>query len=271
MNGEGEGCLQYGAWLRGEPSKRGGKEQVKIGEEVKPEIRPEPSTHGMETFRRRDTPELGENHVNKQNLCQEVGHSDKTERLGAANQESKTFHGEGKVSLPQGKENESLTQNQKDSLLDSLPQADLEKGIHRKKSKTDEGSGMGEERLNIMEICGETGPEENDSKAWAEGNSSPLAMSFIQEKVWVAEPLGPNSGHWKRLTRTNNKQSLKVKTSTDNTNTKRKGYVPLQELDPNTLSTKRKKGLNKEESKAYGHENMVGGEAVSAMQHRRAK
>nr|POF14567.1 hypothetical protein CFP56_36741 [Quercus suber] len=207
--------------IEGGESRRGGREPVKIGEEVRPEIRPEPSTHGMETLRRRDMPELGENHVNKQNLCQKVGHSDKTKRLGAVNQESKTFHGEGKVNLPQGKENESLTQNRKDSLVDSLPHADLERGIHREKSKIEEGSGMGEERLNMMEICGETSPKENDSKACVEGNSSPLAMSFIQEKVWVAKPLGPNSGHWKHL-----------------------------ELDPNALSTKRKKGLNKEESEA---------------------
>nr|POF06372.1 hypothetical protein CFP56_59435 [Quercus suber]POF10145.1 hypothetical protein CFP56_77126 [Quercus suber] len=139
MNGEGEGCMQYGAWLRGELSRRGGREQVKIGEEVRLEFRPEPCTHNMETLRRRDRPELGENHVNKQNPCQGVEHSDKTERLGAANQESETFHGEGKVNLPQEKEKMSLTQSRKDSLLDSLPTADLESGIHREKSKTEEG------------------------------------------------------------------------------------------------------------------------------------
>ena len=85
----------------------------------------------------------------------------------------------------------------------------------------------------------------------------------------MAEPLGPNSGHWKCLARTNNKQSPNVKTSPDNT--KRKGSVTLQELDPNVLSTKRKKGLNKEESEADGYESMVGDEAVAATQHRRAK
>ncbi|KAK9994125.1 hypothetical protein SO802_023828 [Lithocarpus litseifolius] len=260
INGEGEGCMQYGAWLRGEPRRRGGREQAKIGEEVRPENRPESCTHGMEILRRRDRPELGEDHVNKQNLCQEVGQSDKTERLGAANQERETFHGEGKVNLPQEKENVSLTQTRKESVLDSLLIADLERSIHREKSITEEGSGMGEERLNMMEICGETGPKETDSKAWAVGNSSPLAMSFIQEKGWVAEPLGPNSGHWKRLARTNNKQSPNVKTSPDNT--KRKGSVPIQELDPNALSTKRKKRLNEEESEADGHESMVGGEAL---------
>lgn len=164
--------MQYGAWLRGELSRRGGREQVKIGEEVMPEIRPEPCTHGMETLRCRDRPKLGENHVNKQNLCQGVGHSDKTDRLGAANQERETFHSEGKVNLPQEKENVSLTQNRKDSLLDSLPTVDLKRGIHREKSKIEEGSGMGEERLNMMEICGEMDPKENDAKAWAEGNST---------------------------------------------------------------------------------------------------
>lgn len=77
----------------------------------------------------------------------------------------------------------SLTQNRKDSLLDSLPTADLERDIHREKSKTDEGSRMGGARLNKMKICGETSLKEYDLKAWAEGNSSPLAMSFIQKQV----------------------------------------------------------------------------------------
>lgn len=130
-----------------------------------------------------DKPELGENHMNKQHLCQGVGRSNKTERFGAANQESETFHGEGKVNQPQEKENVSLTQNRKDSLLDSLPTADLERDIHREKSKTEEGSRMGGARLNMMKICGETSLKEYDSKAWAEGNSSPLAMSFIQKQV----------------------------------------------------------------------------------------
>ena len=52
---------------------------------------------------------------------------------------------------------------------------------------------------------------------------------------------------------------------------KRKGSVPLQELDPNALSTNRKKGLNKEESEADGYKSMVGVEAVAAMQHHQAK
>lgn len=50
MNKEREGCIQYGAWLKGEPRRMGGREQVKIGEEVGQETRPEPCMHGMETL-----------------------------------------------------------------------------------------------------------------------------------------------------------------------------------------------------------------------------
>lgn len=67
------------------------------------------------------------------------------------------------------------------------------------------------------------------------------------------------------MARKNNKQIPNVKTSPDNT--KKKGSIPLQELDPNALSTKRKMGLNKEESAVDGYESMVGGEVVAATQH----
>lgn len=50
MNKVGEGCIQYEAWLKGEPSRMGSREQVKIGEEVRQETRPKPCTHGMETL-----------------------------------------------------------------------------------------------------------------------------------------------------------------------------------------------------------------------------
>ena len=93
-------------------------------------------------------------------------------------------------------------------------------------------------------------------------------MTFNQEKGWVIEPLGPTSGHWKRLAR-------KIKTPSPNkvactSKTKRKGPVPLQELDPNNINSKRRKGNLRVCEVTDENVNMVGGEAVAAVQHRRA-
>ena len=93
-------------------------------------------------------------------------------------------------------------------------------------------------------------------------------MTFNQEKGWVIEPLGSTSGHWKRLAR-------KIKTPSPNkvacaSKTKRKGPIPLQELDPNNISSKRRKGKLQVCEVTDENVNMVGGEAVAAVQHRRA-
>lgn len=36
---------------------------------------------------------------------------------------------------------------------------------------------------------------------WAKEIVGPIAMSYVQNKGWVSEELGPKSGHWKRLAR----------------------------------------------------------------------
>ena len=40
-----------------------------------------------------------------------------------------------------------------------------------------------------------------ENQHWVEIESSPLAMSYDQERGWTSEILGPKSGHWKRLAR----------------------------------------------------------------------
>ena len=94
-------------------------------------------------------------------------------------------------------------------------------------------------------------------------------MSFNKDKGWVAETLGPTSGHWKRLARQNNKPSPVKKDSLEKL--KRSGPVPLQELDPNALNTKRKKGKTQTGGKIDEDKHKVGGEAMAAVQHRRAQ
>lgn len=67
-----------------------------------------------------------------------------------------------------------------------------------------------------------------------------MAMMYDSEQGWVAEQLGPKSGHWKRLAR-----EIEPKTIQNEGNLKtlkREDPTPLEELDPNLPSQKRSKG-----------------------------
>ena len=96
----------------------------------------------------------------------------------------------------------------------------------------------------------------------------PLVMSLDLSKGWISEELGPSSRHWKRLAR-----KIKETSSTEKlgpANVKR-GLVPLQELDPNTLCAKKGKGKGVENKPLCEENKMDGGVAVAARQHCRAQ
>ena len=96
----------------------------------------------------------------------------------------------------------------------------------------------------------------------------PMALNYNPNEGRVAAKLGPKSKHWKRLAREANnnkpigKRGLKAR--------KREGPTSVQELDPNNLNQKRRKGLkwsdNKLENETTENENesMDGGVAVPA-------
>nr|POE75229.1 hypothetical protein CFP56_76589 [Quercus suber] len=94
-------------------------------------------------------------------------------------------------------------------------------------------------------------------------------MTYDPKEGWVSEKLGPNSKHWKRLAR-EVKTTGKCTTGSPGSQ-KREGPTPLQELDPNVLSQKKKKGKTKVNDISVQHNHMDGDEAVAAMQPRRAK
>ena len=101
------------------------------------------------------------------------------------------------------------------------------------------------------------------------GQYRPLAMSLDPSKGWILEELGPSSKHWKRLARKIKETSPSEKLGP--AGVKRKGLVPIKELDPNTLCAKKGKG-KEVGNKPLCEENKVdGGVAVVARQHRRAQ
>ena len=93
-------------------------------------------------------------------------------------------------------------------------------------------------------------------------------MSYDPKEGWVSKKLGPKSKHWKRLAK-----EVKANGSCTNKSPgsqKREGPTPLQELDPNALSKKKRKGKTKVSDVSVQHKHMDSDEAVAVMQPRRA-
>nr|POE99196.1 hypothetical protein CFP56_73271 [Quercus suber] len=94
-------------------------------------------------------------------------------------------------------------------------------------------------------------------------------MMYDTNVGWTSEALGPKSKHWKRLAR-----EAKGKDHSDGLrpeSKKRIGPTPLQELDPNAIVQKKRKGTNQRKFIAENEKEMDGGEAEAAAQPRRAQ
>ena len=102
-----------------------------------------------------------------------------------------------------------------------------------------------------------------------EGPQGPVAMIFDDNKGWTTETLGPTTRHWKCLAREIKGKSTEVGLGQENK--KRLGPTPLQELDPNVVDQKKRKGKNQRKLTLENEEDTVGGEAVAAAQPRRAQ
>ena len=178
-------------------------------------------------------------------------------------------HGNGKVCTPESKVDDKLTKSGMDPLM-SMPKAkDLGDRRHREEVMCDVDNPKPEEGRRCKQETKGTACADKENQNWAEIGSSPLAMSYDQEKGWTSEMLGPKSGHWKRLARQVKEGGPSV--VSDPASQKRKGEAPLIELVQNAKSTKRAKGKEHVE-KVLGEEmKMVGGVAVTALQHRPAK
>ena len=96
----------------------------------------------------------------------------------------------------------------------------------------------------------------------------PMAMTYEMDSGWVAETLGPTSGHWKRRARVGQaKGKEKMESSVQ---MKRGTVIPSSVLDQNGLGRKRRKVEKKGGDGDVEENKKDGGEAVAATQHRRA-
>ena len=96
-----------------------------------------------------------------------------------------------------------------------------------------------------------------------------MAMTYEMEMGWVADTLGPTSGHWKRRARAG---QAKGKEKAVSPVKKKRGVVtPFGVLDQNVLVSKRRKVEKQGGGDAEKKNEKDGGGVVAATQHRRAK
>ena len=90
----------------------------------------------------------------------------------------------------------------------------------------------------------------------------PMALCYKENMGWIAEQLGPASGHWKRRAREARNEGLNVDKASDVK--KRADPITLEELQPHISTQKRRKVTERNST-------VDGDEAVAAEQHRRAQ
>ena len=112
--------MQYGAWLRGEPGKKGGWEQGRMGDENDGEGRPYKGAtmgkkHVNDTLQRQKGEEKDDAHVIGLTHCQGAP-SRSSKELRVTRQSKETFPNEGKVNLTLEKVISNLTPKEKDGV-----------------------------------------------------------------------------------------------------------------------------------------------------------
>ena len=256
--------LQYGAWLRGEVPRKGGVDSFKFG--------PEDRWHGRGGPAKDMVGGKGMNvHAPGRSVEQEKisesplpyqGDSDREEETtegGLESRKQRGDHGKGKETNL-GEHSQGISTNLVKENREGLwAQNQAVEGMHWEKETKHEAKVPFEFRV----APNDKGRDVEVGLVSVDKESGPMAMSFDAQLGWVAEELGSKSGHWKCMARmvhvaspTKEKEKLK-------TLGKRPSPIPIQELETNGVTQKRRK--NKEQSKAFIHsEERDGEEAVVA-------
>ena len=203
-NGEEEGCMQYGAWLRGEPGRQVGNDQGRSEGTNRMSFKQnrEETTAGtfvQEAVRQEVREGAGEGHVSGKRTNQRSSQIYNSEEKRVACQDEEFNNENGKSSLLQEKGDEGLDIRSMNSLTGNLPTAEIEGDMQWEKTKNKVEDSKLKEKERNTEASGELGLETIQTIPWAEELSSPLAMSFNKDKGWVAETLGPQVGIGKGL------------------------------------------------------------------------
>ena len=194
--------LQYGAWLRGEVPRKGGDEPGKAGHEDRWQTRGSPAKE-WESRRvlSQHAPEMSLVNVQSpESTLPHLGGKERGEDQNVGDRESpkqRNDHGKGKETiaseLPQGTVSSLVKETEKGSWTQS-PKDD--------RVTWEEKTHLEDEAFFKFRVAANTGGNEDAvGQEGLELKSGPMAMRIDSELGWVAEELGPKSGHWKRLAR----------------------------------------------------------------------
>ena len=262
--------LQYGAWLRGEVPRRGGDVSFKFGSEDRWHGKGGPAKgvmggKGMNVHAQGGSVE--QEKVSESQLPYQ-GDSDREEEITEGGLESRKQRGDherGKE-INLGEHSQGISANLvKENRVGLWAKNQAMEGMHWEKETKNEIEAPFEFRVAPKDKGGdaEVGLVSVDKV------KGPMAMSLDDQLGWVAEELGPKSGHWKRLARMAHGASPIKEKEKITILGKRPSPIPIQELESSGVTQKRRK--NKEQSKALVHsEERDGGEAMATKQHRRA-
>ena len=256
-------ALQYGAWLRGEVPRRWGTEERW-------------PTKGVSMMDRRGEKDMTL-HAPGRSLGQgkplnsalpsvkESVRGDVSTEEGEEGNKQKGDHEKGK---------ETSRGEQPTEVITNLDEENTEGLCDQKLTKEVMQGERGTEPVNEIPFDFHVAPNFDDSRETmglesGVKDTGPMAMSYDVNMGWVAETLGPRSGHWKRLARKARELSPTEEAKEKTSLGKRSGTSPSKdsEVDSNTLK-RRKRQVR---SKTQDHNDVRdGGEAVAAEQHRRA-
>ena len=131
---------------------------------------------------------VGRQHVSEQAFLQKDGTRNSLVEHGEAGQKVVSFqkvemvHENGKVNSPKKKVDGKLTKSGKDSLKGMFNAKDMEDKMQWEEVLDDVANVKSEEGRKHKQETKGTGCADKENQGWAEIESSPLAMSYDQEK-----------------------------------------------------------------------------------------
>ena len=241
-----KGELQYGAWLRGEPMRRGNRDF--LSSSMEGGVVGEGDT-GVRSKKERTQPaetdavgEVGNTHVPRLEARGDDSLTWDETKMASSMHLTENLHEEGKVNLKEGKAKDLIAQTSekatdvKAAQPEAFDEMQWEKIIGQVEDPTFKFENKSVQSLKVHAIS-------TDS---ADVSQGPVAMVYDGKVGWTTEVLGPHSKHWKRLARESKGKSESEESGPKSK--KRNGPTPLQELDPNAIDQKKKKRDELEEA-----------------------
>ena len=261
---KGREDLQYGAWLRGEPTRQSGGEYSFANKNESSDTRYRTKA-GMEGGRNELTEPRGvvtrEEQTNEATILDVSTLGELTKKSDGGKLTAETIHEEGKGINLGEKQSEMLAQLGKKKWEREIVISGYG-GSVQKETRT-------KQSIPKFEFKSALKDQPSDCQVGLdleEKMEGPVAMMYEVDVGWVEEKLGPNSGHWKRRARAGpSKESL---AETGPIQRKREGPTLLEELDKISRNIKRKKGEVQRKENRGEEKTKDGGEAVAARQHR---